>query len=129
MKLIQRLRERADSLKHEIIAIYYAYKHPETPRLPKVIILITIAYAASPVDLIPDFIPILGYLDDLIIIPALIALSIRLIPRTVMIEAREKAKREPIQLKKNTAAAAIFITLWIILIAAVTISVIRFIAG
>ena len=96
--------------------IYYAYKNPETGLLPKILIMITLAYALSPIDLIPDFIPVLGLLDDFIIIPALIVLSIKLIPRKIMDESRIKAEKEPINLKKNPIFAIIFVSLWLSLI-------------
>ncbi|HEQ72335.1 MAG TPA: DUF1232 domain-containing protein, partial [Spirochaetia bacterium] len=70
--MITHLHLHARKLEKEIFTIYYAYRNPKTRLLPKLIILITLGYALSPVDLIPDFIPILGYLDDLILIPALI---------------------------------------------------------
>lgn len=125
MNIIKKLKEKAKKLKKEITAIYYAYQSPEVGFLPKLIILFTIGYALSPIDLIPDFIPILGYLDDLIIIPALISLALKLIPPEVMTEARKKAEQTPIQLKKNWVFAVIFITIWIILLAAITFAVLR----
>ena len=116
MKFIETMRGKALSLKKEITALYYAYQNPEVKLLPKLIIIFTIGYALSPIDLIPDFIPVLGYLDDLIIIPALITLSIKLIPKEIMDESREKAIREPLQLKKNWFFALTFIAIWIMLI-------------
>ena len=103
--------------------MYYAYRNPGTKLLPKIIIFLTLGYALSPVDLIPDFVPVLGYLDDLILIPALISLSIKLIPKEVLDEARERAAREPLQLRKNWYFAALFILIWIVLITAVIMSV------
>jgi uncharacterized membrane protein YkvA (DUF1232 family) len=97
-----------------LTAVYYAYQHPGVGKLPKFIILFTVGYALSPIDLIPDFIPVLGYLDDLIILPALIALSIKLIPNDVMQECRDKAKTSPLELKKNWVFAFLFILIWII---------------
>ena len=116
MKFIETMRGKALSLKKEITALYYAYQNPEVKLLPKLIIIFTIGYALSPIDLIPDFIPVLGYLDDLIIIPALITLSIKLIPKEIMDESREKAIKEPLQLKKNWFFALTFIAIWIMLI-------------
>lgn len=77
------LKERAKKLKQDIPAIFLALKDKDTPALAKVIAGITVAYALSPIDLIPDFIPVLGYLDDVILLPALIALTIKLIPTEV----------------------------------------------
>ena len=117
------------NLKREITAIYYAYQNPGVKRLPKIIILITIGYTLSPVDLIPDFIPVFGYLDDLIIIPALLALSIKLIPKEIMSEARKRAEEEPVKLKKNWFFASFFILIWIVLLTVIISGIIRFFSG
>lgn len=77
------LKERARSLKKTVPAVFLALKDKDTPVLAKVLASITVGYALSPIDLIPDFIPILGYLDDVIFLPALIALTIKLIPADV----------------------------------------------
>jgi uncharacterized membrane protein YkvA (DUF1232 family) len=123
MKIIEKIKSKAKNLKKEITVIYYAYQNPETGLLPKVIILFTLGYALSPIDLIPDFIPVLGYLDDLIIVPALIALSIKLIPQKIMDEAREKALKEPLRLKDNWLFAILFILLWIMLVLIIIVSI------
>ncbi|MBC2703237.1 YkvA family protein [Desulfobacula sp.] len=115
MRTLEKLKIKVKNLKKEIIAIYYAYQHPKTTVLPKIIILFTLGYALSPIDLIPDFIPILGYLDDLLILPVLITLSIKLIPQEIMEESREKAENQPLQLKKNWVFAIVFIIIWIAL--------------
>ncbi|MBW2739884.1 MAG: DUF1232 domain-containing protein [Deltaproteobacteria bacterium] len=115
MKLLEKLKIKVKNLKKEITALYYAYQHPKTSVLPKIIILFTLGYALSPIDLIPDFIPILGYLDDLLILPVLITLSIKLIPQEIMEESREKAENQPLQLKKNWIFALVFILIWIAL--------------
>lgn len=78
------LKEKAAGLKRDIPTVFLSLRHKETPMIAKVVAAVTIAYALSPVDMIPDFVPVLGYLDDLIILPALIALTIRLIPEDVM---------------------------------------------
>ncbi|MEJ5283670.1 MAG: YkvA family protein [Brevinematales bacterium] len=125
MKILNKMKEYAKNLKKEITAIYYAYQDHEIGLLPKIIIFLTIAYATSPIDLIPDFIPILGYLDDLIIVPALITLSIKLIPEKVMNRAKEKALKEPLTLKKNWFFAVLFILIWIILITFILLKLIN----
>ena len=79
-----KLKERAKRLKSDIPAVFLALKDRETPVMAKITAAITVAYALSPIDLIPDFIPVLGYLDDIIILPALVALTIRLIPDDIM---------------------------------------------
>ena len=77
------LKERASSLKREIPAVFLALKDERTPVFTKILAAVTVAYALSPVDLIPDFVPVLGYLDDVLLLPGLIALTIKLIPRQV----------------------------------------------
>ena len=86
------LKERAQKLKTDIPAIFLALKDKDTPILAKLLAGITVAYALSPVDLIPDFIPVLGYLDDLILLPALAALTIKLVPDEVMEHCREQSQ-------------------------------------
>ncbi len=125
MEIIPKFKDRAKRLKKELTAVYYAYQHPGVGILPKLIILFTVGYALSPIDLIPDFIPVLGYLDDLIILPALIALSIKLIPKHVMQECREKAEANPLELKKNWVFAFLFILIWIIIITAIILSIVK----
>jgi uncharacterized membrane protein YkvA (DUF1232 family) len=92
--MLNRLKQQARRLKSDVAALHLAVRHPDTPVCAKLIAAGVVAYALSPVDLIPDFIPVLGYLDDLIIIPAGIALAIRMIPETVMAECRARS-REP----------------------------------
>lgn len=87
-----KLKERAKQLKTDIPAVFIALRKKETPLLSKILAGITVAYALSPIDLIPDFIPILGYLDDVILLPALIALIIKLIPDEVFAECRKESE-------------------------------------
>lgn len=86
------IKEKAKQLKTDIPSIFLALKHKSTPVNAKIIAGITIAYALSPIDLIPDFIPVFGYIDDVILLPLLIALTIKLIPDDVMNECRIKAE-------------------------------------
>lgn len=83
-----KLKERAKRLKTDIPAVFLAIKDRDTPVIAKIFGAITVAYALSPIDLIPDFIPIMGYLDDLILLPALAALTIKFIPKDVMEKSR-----------------------------------------
>lgn len=125
MKIIKKLKIKARKLKKEITVIYYAYQHPKMTALPKIIIAFTLGYALSPIDLIPDFIPVLGYLDDLFIIPALISLSIRLIPPGIMEESRRKANDKPLTLNENRLFAVIFVAIWVILLTIIVVSIIK----
>ena len=86
------LKERANKLKADIPAVFLALKDKETPWYAKLLAAITVGYALSPVDLIPDFVPVLGYLDDVILLPVLIALTVRLIPEAVWEKSRRQAE-------------------------------------
>ena len=89
--MLAALQNRAKALKREVLALSLAYRHPRTPWLAKLVVAGVVAYALSPIDLIPDFVPVLGLLDDLVLLPAGIALALRLIPAPVMAESRERA--------------------------------------
>ena len=86
------LKEKAAQLKIDVPAVFLALGDKKTPWYAKIFAAITVAYALSPIDLIPDFIPILGYLDDLVILPLLVALTVKFIPKDVFAEYRERAK-------------------------------------
>jgi uncharacterized membrane protein YkvA (DUF1232 family) len=90
--LLEKLKVIAKKLKRNLSALYLVYKRKDVSIIAKIVIIITIVYALSPIDLIPDFIPILGYLDDLILLPFLISISIKLIPKEIMEECKEAAK-------------------------------------
>lgn len=82
------LKERSKKIKTDVPAVFIALKKKETPLIAKIVACITVGYALSPIDLIPDFIPVLGYLDDLIILPALATLTIKLIPEDIFQSCR-----------------------------------------
>ena len=86
------LKERAASLKRDIPAVFLALKSENTPILAKILAAVTVAYALSPIDLIPDFVPVLGYLDDVLLLPGLIALTVKLIPPEVLAQCRQQAQ-------------------------------------
>jgi uncharacterized membrane protein YkvA (DUF1232 family) len=86
------IKERAKRMKTDIPAVFIAIKHKRTPLLAKFLAVIAVGYALSPIDLIPDFIPVIGLLDDIIIVPGLIAVIIKLIPADVFAECREKSE-------------------------------------
>ncbi len=111
-----RLERWARRLKVEIYALYLAYRDPRVPWYARVFAALVVGYAFSPIDLIPDAIPILGYLDDLLIVPLGIALAIRMIPPPVLAECREEARNaedRPV----NRVAAVVVVTIWIALAA------------
>ena len=117
MKLFKKLKEKTKTLKTEIIAISFSMHDSRTPILAKIMVVITIGYALSPIDFIPDFIPILGYLDDLIILPFMIATCIKLIPQKVLEESRIKAKeKNQVNRILGIYAAIIIILFWITVI-------------
>ena len=114
--MIEELKSRARALQSETYALYFAARDPRTPWVAKLIVLGTVAYALSPIDLIPDFIPVLGYLDDLIIVPAGIALAIRLIPHQVMMKARGQAATRGVERSVGIVGAIFIIIIWIAVI-------------
>lgn len=92
MKIFQIIEGWAKKLKRDVLVLWFALKNPETPLLAKVVGFITVAYALSPIDLIPDFVPILGYLDDIILMPILVWITLKLIPETVVCLSRNQAQ-------------------------------------
>lgn len=90
--MLEKFKEEIKELRNNLSALYLAYKRKDVSVYAKIIIIIAVAYALSPIDLIPDFIPVLGYLDDLLILPVLIFIAIKMIPRTILDECREQAK-------------------------------------
>ena len=108
---------RARLLKREAIALYIAGRDPRTPIAAKLVVLAIVAYAVSPIDLIPDFIPVLGYLDELVLLPIAISLAIKMIPEAVMADARDKAAN--VSTRGSRVAligAAMIVVLWIVVI-------------
>lgn len=112
--LAGRLERWARRLKIEIYALYLAYRDPRVPWYARVFAALVVGYAFSPIDLIPDVIPVLGYLDDLLVVPLGIALAIRMIPSPVLAECREEArnaKDRPV----NKVAAVVVVAIWMAL--------------
>ena len=110
----RRLESWARRLKVEVYAIYLAYKDPRVPWYARVFAAVVVGYAFSPIDLIPDVVPVLGYLDDLILVPLGVALAIKMIPSPVLSECRKKA-RETEDRPVNRVAAAVVVAVWIAL--------------
>lgn len=109
--MIAPLRVWAKGIKIETYALYLAVRDPRTPWYAKALGIGVVAYALSPIDLIPDFIPVLGYLDDVLIVPAGLWVVRRLIPAHVLAEARERARGAEVQ--PSRAAAAVILAVWI----------------
>jgi uncharacterized membrane protein YkvA (DUF1232 family) len=113
MSLLAGLKQCARCLKADTLALYLAARDPRTPWYAKLLAAAVVAYALSPIDLIPDFVPVLGYLDDLILIPAGIALAIRLVPRAVLEDCRAQAYEQdgkPV----SRAAGALIVGIWVV---------------
>ena len=113
---LMKWKDRVKKLENEVYVLYLALKDPRTPWYAKALAGIVIAYALSPVDLIPDFIPVLGYIDDLILIPAGIYLTFRLIPDHILEEHRQKVKTTPIDSRTKWIAAVIVILVWLLVL-------------
>jgi len=106
------LRQRARLLKRDSLVLWFALRDPRAPWYARLVAVLVVAYALSPIDLIPDFIPILGYLDDLVLIPLGIVLCLKLMPPAVLADARVKAAalvRKP----RNWAAALVIVLIWV----------------
>jgi uncharacterized membrane protein YkvA (DUF1232 family) len=114
---IDNLKIRARSLKRDVLALWIAARSPKTPLLAKIVAGAVAAYALSPIDLIPDFIPVLGYLDDLLIVPLGIALVVRLIPAPLLTEFRAQASLCADR-PKSYIAAAVIGAVWLMTITA-----------
>lgn len=113
---MSRVRAWAAELKAQLLTLWFARSHPDTPWYAKALAVLVAAYAFSPIDLIPDFIPVLGYLDDVIIVPLGIRLALRLLPPHVLAESRRKAdawiaaREKP---PRSYAAATVFVLIWL----------------
>ena len=114
--MLEALKQKARVLKRETLALYLAARHPGTPWWAKLWVAAIVAYALSPIDLIPDFIPVLGYLDDLILLPLGLALAIRMVPPEILAECRGRAAAtlaggKPV----SRTAAAVIVGVWCLL--------------
>jgi len=124
--MLNQLKARAHALKREAYAIYIAALDPRTPWYVKALIFFVVAHTFSPIDLIPDFIPVLGYLDDLVITPGGIWLAVRLIPSEVMEEARATVATRDVDRSVGKVGAVIIILSWIIAVVGVIYLFLRF---
>jgi uncharacterized membrane protein YkvA (DUF1232 family) len=110
--LLARLKDWARAIKRDVLALWIAARDPRTPLLAKAVAAAVAAYALSPIDLIPDFIPVLGYLDDLLILPLGIALAVWLIPAPLLAEYRAQAARRS-ERPTSRIAAALIVVAWL----------------
>ena len=115
MSVLVSLKERAKELKRYTLIVYYAARDQRTPLSVRILALLVAAYALSPIDLIPDFIPVLGYLDDLILVPLGMALVVRLLPEPVLAAAREQA-RSAAERPTSKVAAAVIVAIWLLVL-------------
>lgn len=115
--MLNQWKARARKLKQEVYAIYLAGRDPRTPWYAKALILFVVAHTFSPIDLIPDFVPVLGYLDDLVITPGGLWLAVRLIPPEVMKESRAAAVAHSVDKTAGKFGAVLIILTWILAIA------------
>lgn len=121
MSFIESSRAWARKVKRDGMTLWYAASHPATPWYAKALGLFVVGYALSPIDLIPDFIPVLGYLDDVILLPALIWLTIRLLPPAVLEESRAKAEKwlaEGRAKPRSATGAVVIVLVWVATITA-----------
>ena len=110
-------KQRDRQLKTETYAVYLAYKDPRVPWYARIFAACVVGYAFSPIDLIPDFVPILGYLDDLVLVPVGISLALKMIPPAVMAECRREAHEVMAQGKPvNRSAAVVVVAIWLLLV-------------
>jgi uncharacterized membrane protein YkvA (DUF1232 family) len=130
MRAIEAWKQWARQLKVETYAVYLAYKDPRTPWYARVFAACVVGYAFSPIDLIPDPIPVLGYLDDLVVVPVGVALALKMIPQTVLAECREKAQAAMSQGKPtNWTAAGVIIAIWLLLAVLAIVLIARAVKG
>jgi uncharacterized membrane protein YkvA (DUF1232 family) len=124
-----RWKQRTRQLKQETYALFLAYRDPRVPWYAKVFAAAVVAYAFSPLDLIPDFVPVLGYLDDLILVPLGIALALRMIPVEVMAESRAKAQMALSEDRpRNWVVGGVIVAIWLLL-AALAVALIIYLLG
>ncbi|MCS5600925.1 MAG: YkvA family protein [Paracoccus sp.] len=117
-EILRRVRDWAGLVKRDVVALYLAARDPRVPWLAKVVAVGVVTYALSPIDLIPDFIPVLGYLDDAILVPLGILLAVRLVPGDVMDDLRAKADRLA-ALPRSRAGAIAVVGIWAAALAAI----------
>jgi len=130
MEIVERWKQRARALKTEVHALYLAYRDPRVPWYARVWVACVLAYAFSPIDLIPDPIPVLGYLDDMVLIPLGVVVALRMIPPGIMAEARLRAQAAARERKPtNWVAAVLIVAIWLLLAVVAVRLVLRVVSG
>lgn len=117
MSIIERIKTWARRIKRDAVTLWFAYRDPRTPWAVKALCIFVVGYALSPIDLIPDFIPVLGYLDDAILLPGLIWLAVRLLPPEVLSDCRERAEARMLEQGKRPTSkvgAVIVVLIWVL---------------
>lgn len=125
--MLQRWKSWARHLKKETHALYHAYRDPRVPWYAKLLAIFVVAHTLSPIDLIPDFIPVLGYLDDLIITPLGLALLLKMIPEEVMVEARRKAQISMDAKDPSRLGLIIVLAVWVLAVLLVVLWIVKII--
>jgi uncharacterized membrane protein YkvA (DUF1232 family) len=118
--MMDRLKHWARAIKRDMTTLWLAARHPDVPWYAKAVAAATVAYALSPIDLIPDFVPVLGHLDDLVIVPAGILLAVWLIPADILAELRSQAEATG-RLPKSKTGLAVIVVIWLLVAAALAI--------
>jgi len=128
--MLEHWRHKARELRTETHALYLAYKDPRVPWYAKVLLAVVVGYAFSPIDLIPDFIPILGYLDDLVLVPAGVALALKMVPKAILDECRQEARETMAQGgPASRLAAVVIVAIWVLCIVLAVVALARFRSG
>lgn len=130
MSLLAALKGRARVLKRDTFALYLAARHPSTPWYAKALAASVAAYALSPIDLIPDFIPVLGYFDDILLLPLGVAIAVRLVPRAVLDDCRARADEVfAVRTPSSRTAGYVIIAIWMLTAIAFAAWIIRVLGG
>lgn len=117
LSTIKKMKKWAKNLKKQLLVLYLAYRDERVPWYAKLFTMLVVAYAFSPIDLIPDFIPVLGYLDDLILVPLGVSLALKLIPKEVLQDCRrEVEERSTASKPKNWITGSIIVAIWLLVL-------------
>ena len=125
VKFLEKIKKKATSIKQEITALYFAYRDPRTPWYARAFSALVVAYFLSPIDLVPDFIPILGYLDDLILVPLGITMALKMIPPEILKDARNQAANPTINKRTSVFVTIAIVICWFLVIYFIISTLIR----